>query len=123
MRKALMALACGAALLAAGAYTWFWGLPALRGEAGPCSVTVHCPGGPAATVYYYELTSDRFCRSLRIVYNPQTPARDSGVFSDLPPGQYRILCDGLELARVTVTWEAPHQELWPDETWPLAPPR
>lgn len=123
MRKALAALICGAALLTAGAYTWLWGKPAFTGAAGPCSVTVHCPGGPAATTYYYELISDRLCWTLRIVYTPQSREADSGVFSDLPPGEYRLLADGLELARLTVTLEEPHAELWPNASWPLAPPQ
>lgn len=123
MRKMLMALLCGAALLTAGAYTWFWGEPALKGEAGPCSVTVHCPGGGAATTYYYELISDRLCRTLKIPYDPRFPGRDSGLISDLPPGQYRILDDGAELARVTVTMDEPHAELWPNDGWPIAPPQ
>ena len=68
MRRFLGWLVLAAALAAACLYTWCLGVPAFRGEAGPCSVTVTCPGGAAPTVYSYDLVGDGFCRTLHISY-------------------------------------------------------
>ena len=73
MRRFLGWLVLAAALAAACLYTWCLGVPAFRGEAGPCSVTVTCPGGAAPTVYSYDLVGDGFCRTLHISYDPARP--------------------------------------------------
>ena len=123
MRRFLGWLVLAAAFAAACLYTWCLGVPAFRGEAGPCSVTVTCPGGAAPTVYSYDLVGDGFCRTLHISYDPARPNADSAVFRDLPPGEYRILENGVERSRVQISMENPSAHVRPDNTWPTAPPR
>ncbi len=85
MRRILGWLFLAAALGAACLYTWRLGMTAFRGEAGPCTVTVTCPGGPAPSVYSYDLVGSGFCRTIHISYDPADPDCNYGTFRDLPP--------------------------------------
>lgn len=123
MRRILGWLFLAAALGAACLYTWRLGMTAFRGEAGPCTVTVTCPGGPAPSVYSYDLVGSGFCRTIHISYDPADPDCNYGTFRDLPPGEYRLLENGAERARVFVCLAAPAAEIQPDHTWPIAPAR
>ena len=107
MRRILGWLFLAAALGAACLYTWRLGMTAFRGEAGPCTVTVTCPGGPAPSVYSYDLVGSGFCRTIHISYDPADPDCNYGTFRDLPPGEYRLLENGAERARVFVCLAAP----------------
>ena len=71
----------------------------------------------------YDLVGDGFCRTLHISYDPARPNADSAVFRDLPPGEYRILENGVERSRVQISMENPSAHVRPDNTWPTAPPR
>lgn len=123
MRRILGCFFLAVALAAACWYTWRLGWPALRGEAGPCTVTVTCPGGPSPAVYSYDLVGAGFCRTVHISYDPACPGDNFGIFQDLPPGEYRLLENGWERSRVQVSLEAPAAVVWPDHTWPIAAAR
>ena len=86
MRRILGCFFLAVALGVACLYTWRLGWPALRGEAGPCTVTVTCPGGPAPAVYSYDLVGAGFCRTIHIFYDPAYPGDNYGIFQNLPPG-------------------------------------
>ena len=114
-------------------FSWRWplGLPACTpgvwvgrrcGEAGPCTVTVTCPGGPAPAVYSYDLVGAGFCRTIHIFYDPAYPGDNYGIFQNLPPGEYRLLENGWEEARCRFLWRllplrfgriTPGPLLWP----------
>ena len=120
MRRILGCFFLAVALGVACLYTWRLGWPALRGEAGPCTVTVTCPGGPSPAVYSYDLVGAGFCRTIHIFYDPAYPGENYGIFQNLPPGEYRLLENGWERSRVQVSLEAPAVAVWPDHTWPIA---
>ena len=120
MRRILGCFFLAVALGVACLYTWRLGWPALRGEAGPCTVTVTCPGGPSPAVYSYDLVGAGFCRTIHIFYDPAYPGDNYGIFQNLPPGEYRLLENGWERSRVQVSLEAPAVAVWPDHTWPIA---
>lgn len=120
MRRILGCFFLAVALGVACLYTWRLGWPALRGEAGPCTVTVTCPGGPAPAVYSYDLVGAGFCRTIHIFYDPAYPGDNYGIFQNLPPGEYRLLENGWERSRVQVSLEATAVAVWPDHTWPIA---
>ena len=110
MRRILGCFFLAVALGVACLYTWRLGWPALRGEAGPGTVTVTCPGGPAPAVYSYDLVGAGFCRTIHIFYDPAYPGDNYGIFQNLPPGEYRLLENGWE--RFTISGKTvPRQAL------------
>ena len=90
---------------------------------GPLYRYSHLPRGPAPSVYSYDLVGSGFCRTIHISYDPADPDCNYGTFRDLPPGEYRLLENGAERARVFVCLAAPAAEIQPDHTWPIAPAR
>lgn len=91
--------------------------PAQRG-----TVTVRCPGGPAATTYYYDLVGDNYLETITVEYSPRDPLTGHATLGNVPMGTYRLLENGMERARITVTPEDAHILIEPGEDWPIMPP-
>lgn len=86
------------------------------------TVTVCCPGGPAATTYYYDLVGVDFLEAIVVDYSPKYPETIHATLDGVPLGTYRLLENGVERARVEVTRECTHILVEAGEDWPLMSP-
>jgi hypothetical protein len=87
------------------------------------SVTVRCPGGPAQTVYYYDLVGEGVVRTIAVAYSPEDPETEYATAMDVPLGSYRLLENGVDRAQLVLTgWNA-SVLIEAEEDWPLMPPK
>lgn len=91
------------------------------GDTG-CTVTVRCPGGPAATTYYYDLVGEGYLETIAVDYSPGTSGSDVASIRGVPAGVYRLLEDGVERARFTLTPGTGEVRIEPEADWPIMPP-
>lgn len=96
-------------------------LLAMPGATG--TVTVRCPGGPAATTYYYDLVGSDYLETICVNYIPGQPNTCHATIGNVPMGSYRLLENGVERARITVSGENSHILVNPTPDWPVMPPK
>lgn len=87
------------------------------------TVTVRCPGGPAATTYYYDLVGSGYLETISVDYIPGAPETSHATIGAVPMGSYRLLENGVERATVILTAERAHILVEPEAGWPIMPPR
>lgn len=86
------------------------------------TVTVCCPGGPAATTYYYDLVGAGYLETIHVVYTPGEPGTIHATMGGVPMGTYRLLENGVERAVLSVTPDNAHILVEPGADWPIMSP-
>lgn len=94
----------------------------LPGRDGGCTVTVRCPGGPAATTYYYDLVGEGYLETIAVEFSPTAPGSDAASVTGVPAGTYRLLEGGVERARFTIAPGTDAVRIEPEADWPIMSP-
>lgn len=102
---------------------WTDGSSLHLGLDGRAAVTVFCPISDYATVYYYDLVGQDFCRTLAVCNDPEDPDGSSATLYGVPAGSYRLLENGENRAWVTVAEGEAQITVLPGSAWPTSPPR